>query len=247
MNQLGAITGTLKKLLKARGITYQELGRKLRLSEASVKRLFSKGSFTVKRLEDICQALDVDFYELARLCRNQADAVQVLYLDQETGLAEEPKLLMLFHLLLSDWSAEDICREYELSRAEAVKLLNRLERLNLIETRHGTEVRLLTSRRIAWRRGGPVRNRFEAQVRNEYFDSRFANEDEILRFEAREISRASLAVMQRKIERLAAEFLELAELDLNLPPTEKISVGLVLAIRPWVFSVLSLLKRKPSP
>lgn len=201
----------------------------------------------MKRLEDICHALDVDFYELARLCRNQADAVQVLSLGQETGLVQEPKLLMLFHLLLSDWSAEDIGREYKLSRAEAVKLLNQLERLNLIETRHGTEVRLLTSRRIAWRQGGPVRNRFEAQVRNEYFDSRFADEDEILRFEAKEISRASLAVMRRKIDRLVAEFLELADLDLNLSPTEKISVGLVLALRPWVFSALSLLKREPSP
>src|SRR3989337_3233755 len=35
----------LKKSVRARGLTYAELARRLRLSEASVKRMFSRGTF----------------------------------------------------------------------------------------------------------------------------------------------------------------------------------------------------------
>src|SRR5438445_607230 len=43
----------LKKCLRAHGMTYAALARELRISEASVKRMFSRGSFTLSRIEEI--------------------------------------------------------------------------------------------------------------------------------------------------------------------------------------------------
>ena len=41
------IVETLKKILKARGMTYAELARALRVSTPTVKRLFSQRSFSL--------------------------------------------------------------------------------------------------------------------------------------------------------------------------------------------------------
>src|SRR5438067_8076083 len=64
------LTAALKRCLRSRGMTYAELGKQLRLSEASVKRVFSARSFTLKRMEAICGVLGLDFYELAPLPRS---------------------------------------------------------------------------------------------------------------------------------------------------------------------------------
>jgi transcriptional regulator with XRE-family HTH domain len=55
----------LKRILKGRGITYAAVATGLGLSQASVKRMFSRREFTLQRLEDVCRIAGVDFAELA--------------------------------------------------------------------------------------------------------------------------------------------------------------------------------------
>lgn len=50
-------------------------------------------------------------------------------------------------------------------------------------------------------------------------------------------------MLLRKLERLAAEFRDLAELDRGLPNREKRSYAVLLAGRPWVFSMFRSLQR----
>jgi hypothetical protein len=66
----------------------------------------------------------------------------------------------------------------------------------------------------------------------------------LCRLEVKELSETSLAQVRRKLERLASEFNQLAEFDAALPATKRRSVGMVLAIKPWVFSLLGALRRK---
>jgi hypothetical protein len=47
----------------------------------------------------------------------------------------------------------------------------------------------------------------------------------------------------RKLERVAYEFRDLAELDRTLPSRDKRSIGVLLAARPWVFSMFESLRR----
>ena len=54
MNETKKMLETLKRCLRARGVTYRSLGRSLGLSESSVKRLFADESFTLARLERVC-------------------------------------------------------------------------------------------------------------------------------------------------------------------------------------------------
>jgi len=59
----------LKRAVHARGMTYAALGGALRLSEASVKRMFSRGTFTLARIEQILGVLELDLHEVARMSR----------------------------------------------------------------------------------------------------------------------------------------------------------------------------------
>ncbi|CAM5199355.1 helix-turn-helix domain-containing protein [Alishewanella longhuensis] len=67
MDQTGQLITALKRCLKARGISYRQLAEQLQLSEASVKRIFAQQSFTLSRLEQICNVLDTNLYELAKM------------------------------------------------------------------------------------------------------------------------------------------------------------------------------------
>ena len=77
----------LKKVLKSRGLTYSALAQRVHLSEASVKRLFSRRTFTLARLEQFCGVLEIDFFELARLARGKSSDVREMSLKQEEALA----------------------------------------------------------------------------------------------------------------------------------------------------------------
>ena len=61
----------------------------------------------------------------------------------------------------------------------------------------------------------------------------------LMKFETGELSESSIKVLSRKLEKLVKEFDDLVELDMALPLEKKRSVGLLLAFRPWVFSLLT--------
>lgn len=53
--------------------------------------------------------------------------------------------------------------------------------------------------------------------------------------------------MQRRLERVAAEFNELAELDSYLPSDRREGIGMALGTRPWVVSwAMGLKPRAPA-
>ncbi len=86
MAQTRQIVETLKRELKAQGVTYRQVAGKLDLSEASVKRLFSEQSFTLDRLAQICEPLHLEISDLIRQMEKNLDLTEQLTLEQETEL-----------------------------------------------------------------------------------------------------------------------------------------------------------------
>jgi transcriptional regulator with XRE-family HTH domain len=74
-----AIVETLKKVLKARGMTYADLALALRVSTPTVKRLFSQRTFTLEHQEEILKVLELDFHELARMSHGRRSGHDQLY------------------------------------------------------------------------------------------------------------------------------------------------------------------------
>jgi DNA-binding Xre family transcriptional regulator len=236
MNQTAQLLDALKKCLRAKGLAYRDVAQALDISEASVKRIFSRQTFTLARLEQVCRSLDMSIYDLARLTKMYwEEESTVLSIGQEQALAEDSTLLTYFYLLLLGRTPKQIAAEYGVESRQETRILTRLDRLKLIDLYPGNRVRLLVSRRIVWRPGGPIRRQYERQVKAQFLDYAFKNGDDWFSVETTELSEASVKVLGRKLARLTQDFDELADLDLNLPKERKRSFGLMLALRPWTY------------
>jgi DNA-binding Xre family transcriptional regulator len=236
MSQTKQWIDTLKKSLKARGLTYRDVASALDLSEPSIKRLFSERSFSLQRLEQICRMMDMNFSDLARLSDLKYQERQTtLSPGQEAALADDAILLSYFYLLLNGWKTKRIARRFALDEPRQIRLLARLDKLGLIELQPGNRVRLLTARRIQWRRDGAVSRLYEREVKQAFLQDRFAEGVAHYGFESAELAPESARLIRRRLMRLIREFDELAELDVNLAPTEKRGFGLMVALRPWAY------------
>jgi transcriptional regulator with XRE-family HTH domain len=246
MAQVSLLVTELKRCLKSQGITYAALGRQLNLSESSVKRLFARQSFSLKRLEQICNLVGLEIADLVGLMNERREFLTELTPEQEEALLADSKLLLTMYLLLNGWTLPEITSTFTIDEAEVERLLIRLHRARIIELLPFNRVKLLTARNFTWRKNGPVQKFFAREVQREFLDSTFAGPGEHWRFVAGLLSRASLAQLQQSLDRVAREFDELVRRDAVLPLGEKRSSSAVLALRPWEFSVFTALRRKPA-
>jgi DNA-binding Xre family transcriptional regulator len=236
MNETQQWIDTLKRCLRTRGLTYRDVAAGLELSEASVKRLFSYKTCSLSRLEQICRMMDMSFSDLARLNdRQYSERQTTLSLEQEQALAADAILLSYFYLLLNGWTGERIAKRFALEEHRQIRLLASLDRLGLIELQPENRVRLLTARRIQWRRDGPVRRLYEREVKLAFLHDAFADTTAHFGFESAELAPESARLIRRRLARITREFDEMAELDVNLEPNEKRGYGLMVALRPWAY------------
>ena len=240
------IMASLKAIMKSRQITYRDLARRIRLSEASVKRIFSRATLSLARLSEICQALEVSLGEVVRLASEQSgDTPESLTLEQENALAADPKLFACFYLLANGRTGREVSAQLDIDERAVRRLMVRLDALRLIEMRPKLRARTRAASVIAWRPDGPLRRLYENQVRQEFLQAAFSRSGEALHFLSAELSEASCKVLLRKLERLAGEFRDLADLDRTLPPRDKRSMAALFAVRPWVFSMFKSLRALP--
>jgi len=242
--QTSLLVEALKRLLRARGVTYRDLGHSLSLSEASVKRMFAKEALTLKRLEDICGCLDVDLFEVTKLARSQSAQAQEMTVEQEAALAADARLLGVFYLVLNDWHLPEILDRYEIEKAEVIALLARLDHLGLIMLLPNDRVRLLIPRTMRLRNDGPIRQVHGNRVIGDFLAGDFVAEGGMFRLEMRELSGPSYALIQRKLERIGQEFNELAELDSYLPSDQRRTIGMAVGTKPWKMSLVTGIRQR---
>ena len=227
------IVDALKDVVRMRGLTYAMLAKRVGLSEASVKRLFSQRTFTLARLVQFCEAVEVDIAELARLARGRDGHAAELTLAQETALANDTRLLAVFYLVVNGWTFDEIVARYRITPAQCVASLARLDRLKLIDFLPGNRIRVKVPRDTRLRADGPIRRRHGKRAVEDFLAPQFDRVGGWFTFEFRELSRASFELLQRRLERIAAEFQELAEVDSHLPPERRETIGMALGVRPW--------------
>ncbi|WP_444995881.1 helix-turn-helix domain-containing protein [Aliikangiella sp. IMCC44359] len=237
MAQTSLFLQTLKSCLKEKGFTYADVAAHLKLSEASVKRIFSEENLSLQRLDQICQMLKIEISDLAKLAEQKQHQIQELSEEQENEFIKQPKLLFVAFMLLNDINFDTIVQNFNISEHEGIQLLAHLDRIKFIDLLPSNRVKLLTSRNFRWRKHGPIEKLFNQHIRKEFFQSRFAKTDECMQFGSALVSRTTLLLMHAKIEKLVGEFNELAQQDASIPFKERVGCSLVGAIRPWEFSL----------
>jgi len=61
-------------------------------------------------------------------------------------------------------------------------------------------------------------------------------------FEAQDLSSESIAVVKKRMARFAAELNELVEIDATVPAKKRVTLGVLLACRPWSISIVHALR-----
>lgn len=237
------LVDALKRLLKAQGLTYAALAARLGVSEPTVKRMLSKRSLTLERLEQICDVLQLGLSELAEEAQRGAPALAELSAAQEQALVDDPALLLALYLVLNRWSQAEVLARYRFSEPEWTLLLTRLDRLGIIELQPGNRARTRTARNFRWRREGPMQRFFQQRLLPEFFKSRFAGGEETLLLLSGMVSRRSAATIREKLREAAGQFDLMLAQDAHLPAAERVGVSLVLAQRPWSLGLFDPLRK----
>ena len=108
MSTTADLISAIKHELKANHITYAELAQRLDMAESSVKRMFSKGDMPLSRIDAICQALALDFADLARKVADHQPLLKELTQAQEAAVVADRHLLLVAICVLSQWTLEQI-------------------------------------------------------------------------------------------------------------------------------------------
>jgi transcriptional regulator with XRE-family HTH domain len=236
------LVSALKRCLKMKGVTYKNLAKSMNLSESSVKRLFASNNLSIQRFEQVCEILGMSIFDIGKLAREEPGNKDPhsLSIEQEQALAENINLLIGFHLILNGWGFDQINSASDWSEPEVIKIFTTLDKLKLIALQPENKVKILTANNIRWRKDGAVRKRHEKLAFKEFLNDNFNKKDQLLDFEILELSPASSNILKRKLQLVLKEINDLAAMDYMLKPSdksEKQSTGIMLAMRPWVFSL----------
>ncbi|MET0042126.1 MAG: helix-turn-helix domain-containing protein [Candidatus Thiodiazotropha sp. 6PLUC3] len=246
MSQVVALLETLKLELRSKGITYRDIAAQLALSENSVKRLFAEKSFSVARLERVCELIDLELSDLVQKMVEGRERINMLTEDQEREMVGNTKLLLVAICIFNYWRFDQILAEYDLTETELIQLLVKLDRLRIIDLLPLNRIKLVVDKKFTWRTNGPIQNYFQKYAQPEFLNAKFLEEDEALIFSNGVLSESSRIAMLRQLKKVSGEFFRLHEEDAALPLNQRQGTSLMLALRPWDFSVFRELRRDDS-
>ena len=115
------LLNALKRLMRNKGITYKQAAAALDLSEVSIKRLFSEHSFSLLRIEKLCELANTDLAELIQLAEASQQHVDQLSLQQEQELVEDVSLLLVAVCIINHLSFDDILGKYNINEHTLIR------------------------------------------------------------------------------------------------------------------------------
>jgi DNA-binding Xre family transcriptional regulator len=237
------IVATLKQQLKHRGITYKALAGQLKLSESAVKHMFSTGNLSIKRLDELCAILELDIGELVNIAEFQEARIEELSTDLERELVADIRLLLVAYCLVNYWTFDEILEKYAITRDDGIRLLNKLDRMMLIDLQPGNRVRLLISNNFSWRKNGAIEKFFRSQVQAEFFDSSFSDEGTIRIVKIGMLSKKGQVQLADRLQAFSEQFDDISRDERKLSANQRQGTTMVLAIRNWSFEGFRQLER----
>jgi transcriptional regulator with XRE-family HTH domain len=232
MGQSADLVEALKRELRARKLTYQQVAAALSMAESSVKRMFSSGNLTLDKLETICSWAEIDYASLVRSRTDDLRMLASLTRSQEAQLVGDPKLFLITVCLMNHVSFEQILESYTLEPTDVISAMAALDRIGLIKLLPNNRYKLLLSRTFGWIPGGPIQQYFKANVPG-YFNCDFSAPGEMLLFFNVRLSQTHAASFADRIKRMARDLSDQHNEDANLALSDRPSLSVLVAARHW--------------
>ncbi len=243
MTTSARIIDTLKRELKRRGITYRELAQQLELSESAVKHMFSTGNFSLRRLDEVCDVLELSIGDLVGISESEEPKIEQLSAEHEEEIVSDPRLLLLAYCLVNYWTFDEIVARYDISPQQGLRYLRRLDRMKIIELQPGDRVRRLVANNFTWRKNGAIEKYFRKNVQSEFFSADFDDESSVRIVKNGMLSKKNQIQLIEKLRSLGEQFDDATWDDRKLSADERLGTTMVLAIRHWFFEGFRHLER----
>jgi Cro/C1-type HTH DNA-binding domain len=216
----------------------------LDLSEANIKRIFSTQSFTLDRLDEICQILEISLTDLFVLTSQKEQKISQLTAEQEEELMRDPKLLLVAVCARDGFTFQEIIDQYQITEHEAIRLFARLDKLKMLQLLPGNKYKLLVAQDFRWIPNGPLEKFMSTEVVTEFMQANFTEPNSFRFYLRGSYSEASLTILIAKLNQLTKDAADLNHQDSKLPLDKRIHAGLLLATRPWEFKLFADMRRK---
>ena len=236
----------LKQALRSRRMTYADVAGGLGMSEANVKRMFAAERITLDRIESICRLMDMGLSDLFQLYEESRHRIQQLTESQEKELVADTKLLLVAVSVRNELNFSEILQNHHISETDLIQCLAKLDRLKVIDFLPNNRIKLRIDPNFSWIPHGPIERFYERAIQKEFIEGRFDDHNRLFLFGL--LSENSKAVIQNRIQDLSREFIQLHRQDRKLSWDKRSSVGVLMAVRDWEFSILApYVKPKKKP
>lgn len=234
----------LKSALRVKRVTYKMIAESLGMTEAGVKKALSSDSLSLIRIEQICALVGLSLWDLMRQCEQQDKNKQLVLSEfQETQLANNEKLFVVYCLILYGWSAAEVLAEFQFSEQELTQHLKALQSLAIIDLTRDLGIELRSARNPIWIEHGPLFKRYGAILAKEFVVEYPQTAHQ--RFLRGVFDRGSLELFKTKLQQLERDFSAIAGSSDN--DAQVTSYALFYSMRPWQFSVVEAFRKIPSP
>ncbi|MHB8253581.1 MAG: transcriptional regulator [Acidiferrobacter sp.] len=233
MAELRQLLVTVKSQLKARGLTYRDVAVAMKLSEASMKRLFSTGNLSLNGLVELCGLLDMTLPELTQAATASTPRLSRLDKKQEAELVSDPKLLLVATCALNHWRMANIVGRYRLDEAECLRCLLRLDRMRLINLLPGNRIRINVTRDFEWLPCGPIEQYFTSRGRDDFLSSNFGTDDASVYFVHGMLTTEAHIKFIAQLRKLRKRFASLHDESVHAAIGERQGTAILLALRDW--------------
>jgi DNA-binding Xre family transcriptional regulator len=228
--------------LRSRSLTYTDLAGGLGVSEGTVKRMFSRKRCSTTQLDAICEFLQLDLPDLVRTLPRSRKLLERLTWQQEEEVTGDIKLFVVAVCALHLLRVEEMLQYYEMSEAECVSKLLRLERIGFLELHPGNRYRLLVARTFRWIPDGPIAQLAKREM-IDFFDHSFDAPGELLQVLNVRVSDASRLSLLSRLRQVAEAYNEQHVADAGLPLAQRHPLSVWLAVRAWEPRMFKALRR----
>lgn len=243
MTDADRLVESLKGILREQGVTYAKLAARIGVSETTVKRAFSRRSFTLDRLQAVCDAVGVSLHDLSRRARVASESeVYRLTTAQERRLVADVGLFYFFWMLVNRHSLASICRRYRISERKRRRWLLELDRMGILELRDGDKFKLAVPSNVVWNEDGPIQRLMVSRSVPLFLQRKFNGPDEYFRFVVGKLSPESMVVFREQLARLAERVFQ-QSVGTDAMRSDSRTAALVVGFGPAEFSLRDVVAR----
>lgn len=224
---------SLKKVLKAKKITYKNLADSLELAESTLKRIFAIEDCSIEKLMKICDIIDISFLDLAKLAESSTVNYYVLPDNIDKFFSDNINYFMFYQELLDNKNIADIATDHELDQISVRKYLKKLEELELIECHPNDKIKFMYSGVLDLRKDSLLAENLLKNDLPILLDNIITNRKDgktyLSTFEFK-LNNNSKKKLIDELDQLQTKYIEIASLEEKVEPTEVETLKAVFGI-----------------